>query len=330
MKKLFILLLLFPAVLLAQPETVNVGTVDDDGTGDPLKTAFQKVNTNDGAAFDTLALHLIRLDNLNDSIDNLVSYTFEDGLTESDGTVIIHGTKDGGGQTWISVEDESTNFSIQTDYPSNDASAKLELQEGEMAFRGYALSGFSTANGNSWFIPGGSTIVMSYEDAANDVSKIQLSGSSMLVQDDIGLRGLVYNADYSANSTDSSLIDKAEIEGLIVTGEGSIKKQISFTTCPDNTTTNITIGTTTSDASFMIHYIAERDMTVVLRQSGTIEVQYDATTNVYYTSSFLGPSLDMTIEADFSGTDIRLNIIVGSFNTNDLSFDYKITSKFYD
>ncbi len=27
-------------------QTINIGTTDDDGTGDPLRTAFDKVNDN--------------------------------------------------------------------------------------------------------------------------------------------------------------------------------------------------------------------------------------------------------------------------------------------
>jgi hypothetical protein len=42
------------AAIYAQPETVNVGSSPNDGTGDAVRTAFQKVNTNDAAAFDSI------------------------------------------------------------------------------------------------------------------------------------------------------------------------------------------------------------------------------------------------------------------------------------
>lgn len=44
-------------LLFAQPQTVNVGTGPNAGDGDNLRTAFQKVNTNDVAAFDSLGDH---------------------------------------------------------------------------------------------------------------------------------------------------------------------------------------------------------------------------------------------------------------------------------
>lgn len=41
-----LLLLLFPVALFAQQQTINIGTSANDHSGDPLRTAFQKVNAN--------------------------------------------------------------------------------------------------------------------------------------------------------------------------------------------------------------------------------------------------------------------------------------------
>lgn len=48
MKRLIFILLLFPACLLGQVslQQVNIGNVANDGTGDAIRTAFQKVNAN--------------------------------------------------------------------------------------------------------------------------------------------------------------------------------------------------------------------------------------------------------------------------------------------
>ena len=54
MKKILYLLLLVPLGLFAQPNTVDVGSAANDGTGDPLRTAMQKLNANDVAAFDSI------------------------------------------------------------------------------------------------------------------------------------------------------------------------------------------------------------------------------------------------------------------------------------
>ncbi len=104
-------------------------------------------------------------------------------------------------------------------------------------------------------------------------------------------------------------------------------KSVSYTACAHTSTTNITIGTT-SDISFLLHYTANRDVGTVEHRSGTIEVQYDPVSGgVTSKNGYLGPKLDFTITADESGGDIRLNIIVGSVNTNSVNFDYKTYSK---
>lgn len=47
MKKLIALLLLLPLCAFAQQQVVGIGAAPDDGTGDPARTAFDKLNDND-------------------------------------------------------------------------------------------------------------------------------------------------------------------------------------------------------------------------------------------------------------------------------------------
>ena len=53
MKKLLYLLLFIPFALQAQTEVINVGTVANDGTGDKLRNAMIKINTNFSATRDS-------------------------------------------------------------------------------------------------------------------------------------------------------------------------------------------------------------------------------------------------------------------------------------
>ncbi|KKK59034.1 hypothetical protein LCGC14_3038430, partial [marine sediment metagenome] len=146
----------------------------------------------------------------------------------------------------------------------------------------------------------------------------------------LGVNGLEYNADHSSdqNSNDRWVPDKAYVD-TAVGGETSVTKTISYTNCPDDSTTDITIGDT-DDVSFLFHYVASRDMGTVQQQAGMIEVLYEAVSGtVHYSSSYIGSDLDFTIEAsDESNGDINLNIVVGDVNANDLSFDVRLYSKF--
>ena len=74
MKKLLYILLFIPFGLFGQTQVINVGTVANDGTGDPLRTAMQKVNTNFSAVRDSFG-NIYREPQtrtvINDSLDQL-------------------------------------------------------------------------------------------------------------------------------------------------------------------------------------------------------------------------------------------------------------------
>lgn len=104
----------------------------------------------------------------------------------------------------------------------------------------------------------------------------------------------------------------------------------SWTTCTYNATTNIVIGSTTTDVGFIIHYISERLSGGPFQvENGTISLAYNGDTgNTHISSEFVGVDNGFDIDSDVDGTDIRLNIIVDNSIANDLTFDYKIMSKF--
>src|SRR5690606_7727276 len=90
MRKLILFLLCLPIVGYSQIDPVNIGTTANDRTGDPLRTAFNKLNKND-AYLDTFGVQ--RLDSLiSAGIGGSSSYTFGNGLTENDGVVGIGGS----------------------------------------------------------------------------------------------------------------------------------------------------------------------------------------------------------------------------------------------
>lgn len=112
------------------------------------------------------------------------------------------------------------------------------------------------------------------------------------------------------------------------------QKEVSYTSCPANTTTNIIIGSTTTDVAFTMEFVAERNTEPDIQKiTGEIRVLYDDVGSfAAYFSDFIPDYIDlgMSITANLSGSDIRLNIIVDNSNSNTLSFDYSITHKFYE
>jgi hypothetical protein len=77
MKKIILIIGLFGwmAAAIAQSQTINVGTLANDGTGDNLRSAFQKVNTNFGQVQDTFEVHLDTLQALRNNINHHTEQT---------------------------------------------------------------------------------------------------------------------------------------------------------------------------------------------------------------------------------------------------------------
>lgn len=54
-------------------EIINVGTLPNDGTGDPLRTAFDKINNNFSNIFSTVGGNLLTLEPLDVELDPVTS-----------------------------------------------------------------------------------------------------------------------------------------------------------------------------------------------------------------------------------------------------------------
>jgi hypothetical protein len=87
MKKLLYLLLLIPFGLNAQTETVNPGASANDHTGDPLRTAFIKVNTNFAAVRDSFG-NIYRESQVDAIIANDVQLNIV-GFVKTDTTTVL-------------------------------------------------------------------------------------------------------------------------------------------------------------------------------------------------------------------------------------------------
>ena len=153
-----------------------------------------------------------------------------------------------------------------------------------------------------------------------------------------GVYGTTFYVDGAARSIaqDSSgaMIFTDDIGGPYTLDElisgGAAGLTIAATDCPDDTTTDITIGDQISQKYFVINYRATRTMGgTVTMQSGTISVLWNNTASaIYCDSSYIGGDVGMTITADApSNGDIDLNIIVDDTNANNLSFEGHIITK---
>ena len=105
------------------------------------------------------------------------------------------------------------------------------------------------------------------------------------------------------------------------TGLG-IHSTISSTQCTADATTNINIGSTSTDVALTVEYIADRGSE---RRFGTFYIMYDGTNiNSGYGHS-IGPSLGMTLSADQSSGNIRIKVTVDDSDSTDIDFEGYVT-----
>lgn len=155
-------------------------------------------------------------DNVNNDY-NLVAagsgtYTFTNGLTESSGTVKLGGNI--ASDTTLSIN--NVLFEIKTLSGAGTNSRQLQFVAGEGIHIGFYANNDYTGD-RSYIDVGSPTdafVALTYERSGGSNKYIQI-GEGMIVADNDSLTGLVYNADYSSNYNNRSLVDKGYVESRI-------------------------------------------------------------------------------------------------------------------
>ena len=142
--------------------------------------------------------------------------------------------------------------------------------------------------------------------------------------DDIGLTittTLNINSIVMVCTVDASSVNDVEFDYVkeIIT---SIMATL-HATLSDNATTDINVGAIATDHAVIIVYAATRG---TLYQAGKITVLNEDNVNVDYNNDWFSDDIGITVAADISGANIRLNIAVDNSTADDVEFDYNITT----
>jgi len=331
MKKfIFILLAVISLPAFSQrPDTLNYGTGPDTDDGDELRDAFIKVY-NDNEFFDsvqqahrdtfgiirpevntntnTLGGHLIDFTNPHlVSVDELVNPLDNVGISLSN--YIFSVTGNNGGQISLTP-----------------ATPQIYLVTGDLAGANPGAI-VSIANGDVEITAG--------NNLTTDYGKITLGVNTVLLNSVVGgisgsvqfqANGFFYGGDYSATASGTWLTTKDYVDDLFGT---ALEDSVVFNECSADTTTNFIIGDI-GDYSFLIHYVAHRDVSGEQYQSGTIHIAFNPTNgDVSYSTDYVGPNIGFTLQADLNSNDLRLNAVVDNTNSNSVFFDWKFYSKLY-
>ncbi len=271
---------------------------------------------------------------------------YERGIVESGGTVGFGGTE--GSPATLNADSyvETSNWYlslVNNDSPVGYNGLFLD-DGGAFLYAGPNNRAGGPGNGKQgWFsasMGGGSpyyaTIEMGINAPSSQRAALYMDEKNqevVFVDGRVVKKGIVYDQPDNTDWTDTTLVPKIYVDNAIVAG---ITKEISYTACTANSTTNIVIGSTTTDVALVFRYVAERNTgSVVEKIMGDIEVIYDdvADDAAYFSTAIPGAGdvdLGMGITADVSGSDIRLNIIVDNSNANTLSIDIDPIHKFQE
>ena len=293
---------------------------------------------------DSLAQHRIELDNLTDT-----SKVFRDSLDSYDTRIDAAGGSYTAGDA---LRLDGTEFNLGGPIGSPvvvSSSLYLEASGSNISFankQGDIYNNFLVTAGSSSLRTGSNPVtglradfrvsgsgtdpyygqarMAMYDQVSSTLFKITLNSqteTALITDSRATTAGLEYEADYSDDFTDRTLVDKGYVDAKSST--------TSYTSCTYNATTNIIVEAVSVNTSYQLHYMAKRDIGTVQLQSGSIKVQYDAVSGgTAQSSSYVGPDLGFTITSDYSGGNLRLNIVVDNAYSENVSFDFKTMSKF--
>jgi len=238
----------------------------------------------------------------------------------------------------ITVEQVQTTSDIvrlQATHTVNYKAARIEFTGGVLQLKGYDNDQYNTGSARSSFALNGSSISMSYIPYIGSNRSFTVNSAGLTITDGLGSIGLVGAAYYGGTAGENAYAQQKYVDDAVVAANTST--ELDYTSCIYNETTDIVIEAVSTNSSYKLHYGATRDVGTVTFQGGNIEVVYDAVSdNVYYYSDYPDSNppgdadIGMTIEADFTGGYIRLNIIVDNSFSNNLFFNYKIISKIHE
>ena len=143
------------------------------------------------------------------------AYTFTNGIVESGGTVALGDTLTG--ITTLEITPAVSNFTVQGANSGGGLSTRASFTTNSMVMQAFNSGDYT---GNEW----GRLLVQPQEVALNVYTgsgvhnSIAIRDDEMIVTDHTNTKGLIYNADYSANATARSLLDSAHIASMISGG----------------------------------------------------------------------------------------------------------------
>ena len=314
-------------------QAINIGSSANDGTGDPLRTAFDKINDN--------FVELYGGDNDINTLDanlNVNNFAITSGVTNGNITITPNGTGNINlGSITINGSQVSSNDSTQITLADNTQTT------GTVNIDGAATLGSTLAVGTSLALATGATVtgidngalgssatLLATQGAIKTYVDAQVTASDLdFTADDSTTNSIDLDSEVMQFSGDTGITTSATGNTVSIAIDGTVATLTGSQTLTNKILTNPTINAATMTGAVAINGITLDDNTITtnasnanleLETSGTGTVELKAATNVTGNLGVTG-TLNTADVATTGNTTISGSLTTGTFNVGDLNID---------
>ncbi len=314
-------------------QAINIGSSANDGTGDPLRTAFDKINDN--------FVELYGGDNDINTLDanlNVNNFAITSGVTNGNITITPNGTGNINlGSITINGSQVSSNDSTQITLADNIQTT------GTVNIDGAATLGSTLAVGTSLALATGATVtgidngalgssatLLATQGAIKTYVDAQVTASDLdFTADDSTTNSIDLDSEVMQFSGDTGITTSATGNTVSIAIDGTVATLTGSQTLTNKILTNPTINAATMTGAVAINGITLDDNTITtnasnanleLETSGTGTVELKAATNVTGNLGVTG-TLNTADVATTGNTTISGSLTTGTFNVGDLNID---------
>ena len=314
-------------------QNINIGSSANDGTGDPLRTAFDKINDN--------FVDLYGSDNDLNTLDanlDVNNNQITTGVTNGDITITPNGTG--------SIKLGAMKFNGTT--LSSDDSTQININEniqttGTLNVTGATTLGSTLSVGTSLALASGATVtgidngalgtsatllatqgaIKTYVDAQVTVQDLDVASDSGTAAVDLDSQSLTVTGGTGIGTTATGQAVTVNIDATVATLLGS-------QTLVNKTLTNPTIDAATMTGAIAINGITLNDNTIIANESNAdLELDGSGTghTKILANATVVG-TLNTADVSTTGNTTVSGSLTTGTFNVGDLNIlaDGKITT----
>jgi len=306
---------------------INIGSSANDGTGDPLRTAFDKINDN--------FVELYGTDNDINTLDanlNVNTFAITTGVTNGDITVTPNGTG--------SIKLGAMKFNGTT--LSSDDSTQININEniqttGTLNVSGATTLGSTLAVGTSLALATGATVT-GIDNGALGTSATLLATQGAIktyVDAQVTASDLDFTTDDSTTNSidlDSEVLQFSGGTGITTTATGktvttkidsTVATLVGSQTLTNKILTNPTINAATMTGAVAINGITLNDNTIIANASDS-DLELDGSgsghTKILANATVVG-TLNTADVTTTGNTTISGSLTTGTFNVGDLNID---------